>query len=423
MIRLRRIEAKDLPHRGQPVDPNTLRVAAQIVEEVRREGEPALRRHAERLGDIEAGSPFLLGRSELEQAWESIDPAHREVLGRVEGRIRRFATAQREGLTDLDIDVLGGRAGHTWGPVGSVGAYAPGGRYPLPSSVLMTAVPARVAGVPQVWVASPRPSPLTLAAAAVAGADGLLCVGGAQAVAALAFGTVGPACDLIVGPGNRWVTAAKKHLYGEVGIDGLAGPSEIVVIADKSADPGLAAADLLAQAEHDTDAVPILVTTSADVAEAVNVQIAVQLADLPTSATAGTAIKGGFAVVVDSLAEAAQVADRLAPEHLALHVSDPDELAAQLHWYGSLFLGKNTAEAFADYGVGPNHVLPTDGGAKYWSGLSVFTFLRSSTWTRLDDPASLVEDTVMLARMEGLEAHARAALRRNPSFPNIDSAP
>lgn len=415
MSLLTRISPDQIPDRTRAVDPDTLAQAAQIVEDVRNGGEPALRRHAEQLDDLEDGVPLVFDRVALEQSWDSVDPSHRGVLERVGARIRSFAVTQRLSLKDLDVAVTGGRAGHRWMPVSSVGGYAPGGRYPLPSSVLMTVIPARVAEVDEVWVASPRPSQVTLAAAAVAGADGVLGVGGAQAVAALAFGTVSPTCSMVVGPGNRWVTAAKKYLYGEVGIDGLAGPSEIVVVADEDADPARVAVDLLAQAEHDIDALPILVATSQGVAEAVVEEVGQQLSDLPTSPTASLSLKEGFTLVVGSLQEAADIANRLAPEHLALHVSDPGELTADLAYYGSLFLGGSTAEAFADYGVGPNHVLPTGGAARYWSGLSVFTFLRSPTWTRLEDPRALVEDTVMLARMEGLEAHARAALHRNPS--------
>lgn len=274
----------------------------------------------------------------------------------------------------------------------------------------MTVVPARVAGVRETWVASPRPAQVTLAAAHVAGADGFLAAGGAQAVAALAFGTLTPACDLIVGPGNKWVTAAKKYLYGEVGIDGLAGPSEILVIADESADPVLVAADLLAQAEHDTEAVPWLVSTSSDLVAAVDVELGRQLEDLPTASVASRALDNGFACVVGGLSEAAALSDRLGPEHLALHVAEPESL--QLNSYGSLFAGEGAAETFADYGAGPNHVLPTGGAARFQSGLSVFTYLKTPTWLQLDDPTPLVEETSLLARLEGLEAHARAALLR-----------
>jgi phosphoribosyl-ATP pyrophosphohydrolase/phosphoribosyl-AMP cyclohydrolase/histidinol dehydrogenase len=390
----------------------TLSEAAVIVEDVRLRGEQALREHAERLGDIGPGEPMVLEGGQLEDALETVGDEARGVLERVAQRIQAFAECQRETLQDLDLEVTGGRAGHKWIPVASVGAYAPGGRYPLPSSVLMTGIPARVAGVDSVWVASPRPTPVTVAAAAVAGADGLLAVGGAQAIAALAFGTVTPPCDLVVGPGNRWVTAAKKYLFGEIGIDGLAGPSEILVIADDSADAELVGADLLAQAEHDDDAVPMLVTTSRNLADEVDQAIGRQLSDLPTSATATRALQNGFCLIVTSLEEAAPLSNRIAPEHLALHVDDPGSLIAELRSYGSVFVGRGSAEAFADYGVGPNHVLPTGGGARFQSGLSVLTYLRSPTWTALDDPDPLIEDTVLLARLEGLEAHARAAQLR-----------
>jgi phosphoribosyl-ATP pyrophosphohydrolase/phosphoribosyl-AMP cyclohydrolase/histidinol dehydrogenase len=414
MSLLRRVDPGTIPIVRRPVEPETLREAGEIVEDVRLRGEQALREHAERLGDLERGDGIVVDRRHLEETLESLGDDEREVLERVTGRIRSFAEAQRESLKDVDIAVTGGRAGNRWIPVATAGAYAPGGRYPLPSSVLMTVTPARVAGVESVWVASPRPTPVTVAAAAVAGADGLLAVGGAQAIAALAFGTLTPACDLIVGPGNRWVTAAKKYLYGEIGIDGLAGPSEILVLADDSADPELVSADLLAQAEHDDDAVPMLITTSEALADQVDAVIRRQMSDLPTSDTASRALDNGFCLVVASLHEAVSMSDRIAPEHVALHVDDPAQITDLLRSYGSLFVGSGTAEAFADYGVGPNHVLPTGGGARYQSGLSVLTFLRSPTWSALDDPGLLVDDTMLLARLEGLEAHARAAqIRRS----------
>jgi phosphoribosyl-ATP pyrophosphohydrolase/phosphoribosyl-AMP cyclohydrolase/histidinol dehydrogenase len=231
-------------------------------------------------------------------------------------------------------------------------------------------------------------------------------------MAALAYGTVGPPADLLVGPGNKWVVAAKRHLGGEVGIDGLAGPSEILVIADDTADPSLVAADLLAQAEHDVDAVPTLVTPSERLAGAVDEALASQLVDLPTAEVAEAALTNGLCVLVRDLRHAAEVSDSLAPEHLALHVEDPRGIALQVRNYGTLFVGEGSAEAFADYGVGPNHVLPTGGGARFAAGLSVFTFLKPATWLSVDRPDLLIEDTARLARLEGLEAHARAALAR-----------
>jgi phosphoribosyl-ATP pyrophosphohydrolase/phosphoribosyl-AMP cyclohydrolase/histidinol dehydrogenase len=389
-----------------------LNQAAEIVETVRAEGESALRRYSEGFGDITERQTIVLGRADLLEAVDGLDGQTRDLLERVANRVRRFATAQLGSMTSLDVAVEGGRAGHSLHPVGRVGAYAPGGRHPLPSSVLMTVIPARVAGVEEVWVASPRPTQVTIAAAGIAGADGLLAVGGAQAIAALAFGTVSPACEMVVGPGNAWVTAAKKHLYGEIGIDGLAGPSEIVLIADHDADPALVAADLLAQAEHDPMAQPILITTSEALLDEVQLELSMQLEDLPTAAVARSALSQGFAVSVDSFEDAVSISEHLAPEHLALHVTDPDELSKDLTAYGSLFIGDASAEALADYGVGPNHVLPTGGGARFQSGLSVFTFLRTPTWLRIDDAHATASDAANLARLEGLEAHARAALRR-----------
>jgi phosphoribosyl-ATP pyrophosphohydrolase/phosphoribosyl-AMP cyclohydrolase/histidinol dehydrogenase len=392
---------------------DTEEFAVGIVEDVRVGGEAALREHSERLGDIEPGSPIGVDRDDLRRAFDTLETESRDLLTRVQRRIETFARAQRDGLSNLTLQIDGGQAGHRWIPVGSVGAYAPGGRYPLPSSVLMTVTPARVAGVTSVWVASPRPSQLTLAAAWIAGADGLIAVGGAQAVAALAFGTVSPPSELVVGPGNKWVTAAKRHLQGEVGIDGLAGPSEILVIADQHADPALVAADLLAQAEHDPDALPAMITTSEQIAELVQGELEGGLADLPTAEVARPALGNGFWVLADDLSRAAALSDVLAPEHLALHVADPTGMAARVRNYGSVFVGRGSAEAFADYGAGPNHVLPTGGGARFQAGLSVFTFLKAATWLSLDDPGALIDDTARLARLEGLEAHARAALARS----------
>lgn len=411
---LRRVTPAELNGaRPAPSGADESKVAADIVESVRVGGEEALRSHAVELGDIESGQPLTIDREDLRAAYEDLDPADQELLLRVRGRIEKFARAQREGLSDLTIAIDGGQAGHRWIPVSSVGAYAPGGRYPLPSSVLMTVTPARVAGVTSVWVASPRPSQLTLSAAWISGADGVLAVGGAQAIAALAFGTVTPTCDLIVGPGNKWVTAAKKHLFGEIGIDGVAGPSEILVIADDRADPMLVAADLLAQAEHDVDAIPALITTSGEMADRVDEQLDSQLADLPSAEVARAALDNGVCVVVENITRAAAVSDLLAPEHLAVHTEDPRAVAMQVRNYGSIFVGGSAAEAFADYGAGPNHVLPTGGGARYSSGLSVLTFLKASTWLAVDNPDQLIEDTARLARLEGLEAHARAALGRS----------
>ena len=416
-LHLRRLRPADVhPFGSRASDEATLTQAAEIVRDVQQGGEAALRAHAERLGDLRPGERLTYTAGDLAAALDAVPGATRALLERTADRIRAFAEAQRRCLSDLTVPVPGGLAGHTVAPVETAGCYAPGGRYPLPSSVLMTAVTARVAGVRQVIVASPRPAPVTLAAAAVARADLLLAAGGAQAIAALAYGAGPvPACDIVVGPGNRWVTAAKQVVATTVGIDMLAGPSELVVLANASADPALVAADLLAQAEHDPDALPILVTTADGLIPAIEDELARQLADLPTADVARAALAHGFVVHAADLEEAVAVCNRLAPEHLALHVENPATWKPALRHYGALFEGARSAEVLGDYGVGPNHVLPTGGTARFRGGLSVLTFLRVRTWLRIGDGPdveAVAHDAAELARLEGLEAHARSAERR-----------
>ena len=399
----------------EPVDDKTYSAAVEIVERVRTGGRQALLEEAVRLGDMSPGQEIIYDRAALEAAVDQLEAPDRGVLERTAQRIETFAKAQRDQLSDLEMAIPGGAAGHTFAPVESAGCYAPGGRFSLPSSVLMTAVTARAAGVKHVLVASPKPSTVTLAAAGIAGADSLIALGGAQVIGAMAFGVEGvDACDVIVGPGNRWVTAAKRYVSGYVGIDMLAGPSELVVWADETANAEVIAADLIAQAEHDTDALPVLVTTSRDLAVKVNSALEQQLHSLPTAATARTALAAGYAVLVDSVEEAADACNRLAPEHLEVLVGDLKDAASRLNHYGGLFLGSGAAEVFGDYGVGPNHVLPTGGNARFAAGLSVLTFLRMRTWisseTALEE--DLIRDTAALARLEGLEGHARAAEAR-----------
>jgi len=411
----RRTVAK-LARRGAGLDAKTRAAAARIVEAVRTHGEVALRKHAERFGDVAPGAPLYHNRADLARALAGLSPEERTRLERVASRIRAFAVAQRGALGPVSVPVPGGVAEHRIAPMQRAGCYAPGGRYPLPSSVLMTAVTARVAGVRDIWVASPKPQGLTLAAAAIAGADGVLAVGGAQAIAALAYGT-GPIAprDVIVGPGNRYVAAAKRLVAGAVAIDMLAGPSELVVFADSSADAVTVAVDLLAQAEHDPHAVPVLVTTDASLVERVERELARCLGDLPTARVARAALAHGGAIVVSSVDDGVAACDALAPEHLQLVLRDADAVASRLAHYGALFVGAGSAQVLGDYGAGPNHVLPTGGTARFSGGLSVYTFLRVRTWLRIDDRAAarpLLEDAVWFGRAEGLEAHARAAERR-----------
>lgn len=400
-----------------PVDAQALVDARTIVDDVRTRGVDGLRAHALRLGDIKSSEQSLLiPREELEVAFHKLPKNEQEVLQRTAQRIRVFAQSQRNSITNFQQKIEGGFAGQNVSPMNAAGCYAPGGRYPLPSSVLMTAVTARVAGVKVVVVASPRPALATLAAAYLAEADYFLATGGAQAIAAMAYGVGGiPPCDIIVGPGNKWVTAAKSLVYGKCAIDMLAGPSECLVIADETANPDTIAADLLAQAEHDTAAVPILVTTSQAIIDGVNQRLEKQLETLPTAATARVSAVNGFAVLCPDMATCVCVSDVLAPEHLEIITQNHQEVADRVANYGGLFIGGRAAEVFGDYGAGPNHVLPTGGTAKYTGGLSVHTFLRIRTWMRIDDAQAsqaLVQDSALLARMEGLEGHARAAEQR-----------
>lgn len=413
---LRPIQPAELRERNlRAVDHQTVAAARVILDDIDARGDVAVLEHARRLGDLREDEPFAYTPESLAKARDRLPVDQRRLLERTADRIRAFAQAQRACLTDLALPIPGGHAGHTFIPVGSAGCYAPGGRFPLPSSVLMTAVTARAAGVARVWVASPRPTEVTLAAASVAGADGLLAIGGVQAIGALARGLSGVpkgGCDVIVGPGNRWVTAAKHLVSGEVGIDMLAGPSELLVLADQTADPTLIAADLLAQAEHDDDAVPMLVTTDPTLPTRVDAELRRQLATLPTAPTASVSIRNGFTLVAASLEEAIELVDRVAPEHLEVMTADAREVSARISNAGAVFIGARSAEVLGDYGAGPNHVLPTGGTARFRAGLSVLSFLRARTWLEIQSTTAaspLARDAADLARLERLEAHARSA--------------
>ena len=416
---LRRLEAAQVT--GSPaaaIAPEVREGAGRIIADVRNGGDAVLRRYACDLDGLAPEAPLVHDRAALDAALAAVAPEVRALLLRVAARIGAFAEAQRRALVDVAVSLPGGSAGHQVMPLSAAGCYAPGGRHPLPSSVLMTAVTARTAGVGTVVVACPRPEPVVLAAAAAAGADMLLAAGGAQAVAALAWGTESvPACAVVVGPGNVGVTAAKLAVEGQVRTDGAAGPSELVVVADAAADPALVAADLLAQAEHDPLARPVLVVLDDGVIEAVEDELDRQLATLPTAAVARISLAGGCAVRAADPAEAVALCNRLAPEHLQWNAGG-GRAPAGLSAYGGIFLGAGAAEVLGDYGAGPNHVLPTGGAARLRGGLWVGDFLAVRTWLRIDDPAAareLVADAETLARLEGLEGHARAAARRlNP---------
>ena len=386
-----------------------------IVDDVRVHGDVAVRRYTE-LHDGRSPGPagsYEIPR-EARRARAVVSDEVRAALEHAAERIRTFHEHQRE--TDVDVTRDGIRLALRVSPLARVGLYVPGGTARYPSSVLMTAIPAKVAGVGEIVMVTPGASAETLAAAEIAGVDRVFELGGAQAVAALAYGTATvPRVDKIVGPGNQWVAAAKRLVFGQVDIDSIAGPSEILIIADDSADPAWVAADLLAQAEHDREARAILVTTSPTLPARVEVALAAQLATLPRAAIARAALeRWGAAIVVASLDDAVALANRYAPEHLELDVAAPHRLVPQLRTAGAIFVGKWAAEAAGDYVAGANHVLPTGGAARYASPLGVYDFVRRTSIVEYDEAAARADAAVIatLAAVEGLDGHARSATIR-----------
>jgi len=419
MTLLRRVEAGELRPRRYVVQRELCDQVTDMLETVRVCGDAGLDELRTKYDGLSFEAPRVLLPADFERAAQRLAPEQLELLRRVARRIERFARAQQETLAPLQAQLPSASAGQTVLPIAAAGCYAPGGRFPLPSSLLMSACTARVAGVPRVVGASPKADDVMLAAAHVAGADEFLVAGGAQAIAALAYGTESiAAVDFICGPGNRWVTEAKRQVVGQVGIDMLAGPSELVVIADEGADPRLVALDLLAQAEHDDDALPILISWSERLID--DVETALQ-AELRTSSSAiEAALRKGFAVLVDDPAQACAASDAIAPEHLQLCVRDAESLMQRIQHAGTIFVGERVATVHGDYGIGPNHVLPTSAAARYRGGLSVFDFLRVRTWVsgeaQLATAASRA-DAEQLAELEGLSAHARALAQRGAAPP------
>ena len=357
--------------------------------------------------------------AEIEEAVSAVSPALIAALDLAATRIEAFHRLQMP--SDIvTTDAAGVRLGMRWTPLDAVGLYVPGGRAAYPSSVLMNAMPAQVAGVARIAMCVPCPdgvlNPLVLTAARRAGVSEIYRVGGAQAVAALAFGTASiRAVDRVVGPGNAYVAEAKRQVFGHVGIDSIAGPSEVVVLADGMQNPRLVAIDLLAQAEHDEAAQAILITDDAAFAEQVERAVEAELETLPRRAIAGESWRAhGAIIVVADWQEGTRLVDRLAPEHLEIMTADPDALFAEIRHAGAAFLGAHCPEAIGDYVAGPNHVLPTGRTARFASGLSVYDFLKRTTWVGAD-AASLARigpAAVALAEAEGLGAHARSVALR-----------
>jgi len=407
--------------RGSDEDEAPVREAAlRIVEDVRARGDEALLEHTRRFDGWDPGTAagLALGKAEFAAAFRGLPPEGRRALTLAARRISDFHRRERDAEVPARRDALGATLAQVVRPLARVGLYAPGGTARYPSSVLMTAIPARVAGVTEVIVCSPgvkgtgEMDAWTLAACHVAGVDRLFRAGGAQAVAALAYGTATvPAVDKICGPGNAYVAAAKRLVFGRVDIDMIAGPSEILVLADAAADPAEVAADLLAQAEHDVRAVSVLVTPSARLAGAALAEVEKQLADLPRKEIAARSIaERGAVVIAQGLAEAVRLADDFAPEHLALHAKDAGRLVPRISRAGAVFVGTSTPEAVGDYLAGPSHVLPTAGTARFASPLSVATFRRRMSVLDLSARAlaAVAPAVETLARAEGLEGHWRA---------------
>jgi histidinol dehydrogenase len=409
-----------LERRGEEAPAGVEQAVRTILAAVATRGDDAVAEYTAKFDGVDLGHlGFEISRAEIDSARAALPPADLALLAEAAGAIREFHQHQVEKSWSYS-PAPGVTLGQKLTPLARVGIYVPGGTAAYPSSVLMNAIPARVAGVGEVVMCVPTPggaaNTAVLAAASLAGVDRVFRIGGAQAVAALAYGTAAvPRVDKIVGPGNIYVATAKRLVFGTVDIDMVAGPSEILVLADGTADPALVAADLLSQAEHDALAYPMLVTDSAELLSDVAREVERQLPLLPRRDVAAASWGGrGHLLLVADLAAAAAVADRIAVEHLELFVADPGALLPMIHNAGAIFLGGNTPEALGDYLAGPNHVLPTGGTARFSSPLGVYDFVKRSSligYSR-EALAGRAGSVARLARLEGLEAHARAAEMR-----------
>lgn len=401
-------------------DEDVSRDVAAILKRVRDEGDAALAEYTGRFDRHDLNvSGWAVTAAERKAALEGLSTELRDALELAAARIAAYHEKQKPQDSD-STDAAGVRLGARWRAVDAAGLYVPGGRAAYPSSVLMNAIPAKVAGVERIAMVTPTPNgeinPLVLAAADIAGVEEIWRVGGAQAVAALAYGTerIRPV-DVVTGPGNAWVAEAKRQLYGVVGIDMVAGPSEIVVVADGRNDPEWTAADLLSQSEHDPTSQSILFTDDAAFADAVAAAVERQIPALSTSAVARASWDANGAIIlVGDLEEALPLVDRLAPEHLELAVDDPQPLFDKVRHAGSIFMGRMTPEAVGDYVAGPNHVLPTGRRARFSSGLSVLDFMKRTSFLALDQRAiqAIGPAAVALATAEGLPAHALSVAKR-----------
>ncbi len=387
---------------------------AKIIEDIKLRKDSALIEYCKRFndGDFQNSDDFLVSENEIEEAYKKTDKKTIETIKIAQKNVFEFAKKQFDCIKELEIKMGDSILGHKIVPINSVLCYVPGGNYPLPSSCIMTVTPAKVAGVKNIYLTSPRIKPQTIVAAHISGADRIYKLGGAQAVSAFAYGTesINPV-DKIAGPGNKYVTFAKKYVYGKCDIDFLAGPSEVLIVADDTANPKLISADMLAQAEHDKDARAYLITTSKKLAEDVEKSARAQLSNLETKEIAEIAFEKSVCVVVEHISEAVEIANLRAPEHLELMFKGAEDKAFEFKNYGSLFIGQNCAEVFGDYCSGTNHVLPTNKASRYTGGLSVFDFIKILTYQNIDKKTAktLAETASNLAEAEGLFAHKLAS--------------
>lgn len=385
-----------------------------IIERVRSEGDAALRAYSQQFDNV-VPAQFEVSGHEIAEALEGMDAQTRRDSEFAINQVRRFAQAQLATMQPLEVETLPGvHLGHRIIPVQTVGCYVPGGRYPILSAPVMSIVPATVAGCEQIIACLPPGAhPSMIAVCHLAGAHRIFKVGGAQAIAAMAWGTESiPSVDKIVGPGNAFVNEAKRQAFGKVGIDALAGPSEIFTLADDSADPRILAADMLAQAEHDVHTRVGLATTSRDIAERTLAEVERQLASLPTAATAGEAWRRqGEIVLCEDEAQLIAFANHMATEHLQVHTRDPHATAAKIRNYGSLFIGQNASVVFSDKCCGTNHTLPTMAAARYTGGLWVGAYVKICTHQWIDEQGipAIAEPAIRQSRTEGMQGHRRAA--------------
>ncbi|HYY16278.1 MAG TPA: histidinol dehydrogenase [Gammaproteobacteria bacterium] len=402
----------------KPMDATVVETVQGILEDVRRRGDQALieyTNHFDRRA-IKTASELELPRERLNKALAGLDPDLYEALRHAAERIQGYHERQKQ-VSWTYVEEDGTVLGQQIIPLDRIGVYVPGGKAAYPSTVLMTVIPARVAGVEEILMVAPAPqgelAPVVLAAAAIAGVDRVFTIGGAQAIAVLAYGTETiPAVDKIVGPGNIYVATAKAMVFGRVGIDMIAGPSEIVIICDGQTDPDWIAMDLFSQAEHDEQARAIVLSPEAAFLEAVEASIARQLPQMERAPIIRTSLSSqGALIAVRDLDEAAEIVNQIAPEHLELAVADPQALAAKIRHAGAIFMGSYTAEVLGDYCAGPNHVLPTARTARFSSPLGVYDFQKRSSLIQCSERAAqkLGQTASVLARAEGLTAHARSA--------------